>query len=596
MILNAQSLGDLFSERVELSSDEVALWFKDDGEFQSLTWKEVGDWVASVASWLREQGVGAGDAVASFASNHWKWVITDQAIYSIGAVHVPIHAPLTGNQASFQIADSRAKALVLDGSVELEKLAAFNIDLPTLVFSGATSVGATGSASEKTDQGATSGGATSSGATSSGATSSGATGSASEYKHQGPIASSLSKRCQPWQSLPRASWQGVIAPRTSDDIATILYTSGTTGEPKGVVLSHNNLLTNVVGTLQSIGQRPADIRLGFLPLSHIFARTCDLYTWIAGGSQFAIAESRETVLADCQSIRPQILNGVPYFFDRVRRYLVESTDELADDALRNLFGGEIRFCCSGGAALPDHVFDFYQANNVPLLQGYGLTETSPVITLSTETSYRRGAVGRAIAGVDIRIAEDGEVQTRGPHVMQGYFGKPDATAEVLRDGWFSTGDLGRLDDDGFLYITGRKKELIVTSGGKNIAPVLLESLLTEDPLIAQAVVIGDDEKYLSALIVPDMDALRASLHGESDSEDVQTLDLQSTRTVGLILEAVAERLVSVSHYEQVKKVFLTEEPFTVENGMLTPKLTLRRGVICEHYADRIDQMYGRLQG
>ena len=541
MILNAKSLGDLFAERVTQSPAETALWFRDGDDFTSLTWRQVGDWVATVASWLREQGIRPGDGVASFAANHWKWVITDLAVYTAGGVHIPIHAPLTGQQAAYQIKDSGARALVLDGAVELQKLSEHAIGIPTLLFSNVSSDDST-------------------------------VGS-----------------CQTWDHLQRRDWDGAVEPASSTDTATILYTSGTTGEPKGVILSHSNLLTNVVGTLQTIGQRATDLRLGFLPLSHIFARTCDLYTWIAAGAQLALAGSRESVLADCQKIRPQILNGVPYFFDRVRRYLVESSDEISDEALRDLFGGEIRLCCSGGAALPDHVFDFYQANNVPLLQGYGLIETSPVITISSESSFRRGAVGRAIPNVEIRIAEDGEVQTRGPHVMQGYYGKPEATAEVLHDGWFSTGDLGRLDEDGFLYITGRKKELIVTSGGKNIAPVLLESLLTEDPLIAQAVVIGDDEKFLTALIVPDLDLLRAAL-SQPESEPV---DLHSTRAVKVVQTAVERQLVSVSHYEQVKKVHLTETPFTVENGMLTPKLTLRRGVICEHYADCIDQLYDR---
>jgi long-chain acyl-CoA synthetase len=541
MILNAKSLGDLFAERVTQSPAETALWFRDGDDFTSLTWRQVGDWVATVASWLREQGIRPGDGVASFAANHWKWVITDLAVYTAGGVHIPIHAPLTGQQAAYQIKDSGARALVLDGAVELQKLSEHAIGIPTLLFSNVSSDDST-------------------------------VGS-----------------CQTWDHLQRRDWDGAVEPASSTDTATILYTSGTTGEPKGVILSHSNLLTNVVGTLQTIGQRATDLRLGFLPLSHIFARTCDLYTWIAAGAQLALAGSRESVLADCQKIRPQILNGVPYFFDRVRRYLVESSDEISDEALRDLFGGEIRLCCSGGAALPDHVFDFYQANNVPLLQGYGLTETSPVITISSESSFRRGAVGRAIPNVEIRIAEDGEVQTRGPHVMQGYYGKPEATAEVLHDGWFSTGDLGRLDEDGFLYITGRKKELIVTSGGKNIAPVLLESLLTEDPLIAQAVVIGDDEKFLTALIVPDLDLLRAAL-SQPESEPV---DLHSTRAVKVVQTAVERQLVSVSHYEHVKKVHLTETPFTVENGMLTPKLTLRRGVICEHYADCIDQLYDR---
>lgn len=544
---SVRSLGELFRARVERSPDAVSLRYRQGEEFVGRTWLQLADQVATVAQWLLEVGVKPGDTVASFAPNSWKWVVADQAIYQLGAVHVPIHAPLTGPQASFQITDSESRALLLHGAEEQAKLAGCpaSSNLPTLVFFP--------------DQAGQHGGV--------------------HWDELSPV------RWQPF--LAEFPFAAADEQPVGDATATILYTSGTTGEPKGVMLSHDNLLSNAAAALEGIGQQPDDTRLGFLPLSHIFARTCDLYTWILAGSQLALASSRDTVLADCHVIKPQILNGVPYFFDRVRRYLQdqwaakgESHEKLS---LRDLFGGKIRFCCSGGAALPDHLYDFYLEHDVPILQGYGLTESSPVISLSSETACRRGAVGKAVRDVQIRIAEDGEVLTRGPHVMQGYYRKPDATVEVIRDGWLHTGDLGRLDDDGFLYITGRKKELIVTAGGKNVAPVYLESLLTEHPLIAQAVVLGDDEKFLTALIVVS--------NAEAGGAEKQQSTADELR--GAIRAAIDEQLAVVSRYEQIGEFTIVDRPFTVENGMLTPKLSLRRPMICAHYAECIDRMYGR---
>jgi long-chain acyl-CoA synthetase len=376
-----------------------------------------------------------------------------------------------------------------------------------------------------------------------------------------------------------------------DDLATILYTSGTTGEPKGVMLSHRNLVSNAVATLEAFSMQADDLRLTWLPLSHIFARTCDLYGWIAAGSQLALAESRDTVLANCAELRPTLMNGVPYFFDKVRRVLCDKGLADVPGKLAETFGGRIRFLCSGGAALPDHVARFYLDRGVKLAQGYGLTESSPVISLSTETAFKVGTVGRAAPGVEIQIAGDGEVLCRGPNVMLGYWNKPQETAETIRDGWLHTGDLGELDLDGYLKITGRKKELIVTAGGKNVAPVLLESLLTEDPLIAQAIVIGDGRNYLTALIVPNFETLKHELsaRGEQYTFPAEWLDKPLVRE--LFAERVKQRLEGLSSFEQVHKFTLLERPFAPESGELTPTLKLRRGVILERNGDLIEAMY-----
>jgi long-chain acyl-CoA synthetase len=373
-------------------------------------------------------------------------------------------------------------------------------------------------------------------------------------------------------------------------LATILYTSGTTGEPKGVMLTQANLVSNALAASEQFDIEPDEVRLSFLPLSHIFARTCDLYTWIETGVELALAESRETVIADCGLIRPTILNGVPYFFDRVYRALTQMG--LADQpgSLRQLLGGRIKHCGSGGAALPDHIFDFFARQELPILQGYGLTETSPVISVSTLNENRRGAAGKAIADVEVKIGDDGEILTRGPHLMKGYWKSDADTAEMIRGGWLHTGDLGRVDEDGYVWITGRKKELIVTSAGKNVAPVLLESLLTKDSLIEQAMVIGDDRSFLTALIFPNITHVRQQLPSLSaDLTDAQALLQPEVQE--LFTKRIEQCLTDVSYHEQVRRFTLLERPLSIEKGELTPKLSLRREVIQRHFADEIEQMY-----
>jgi long-chain acyl-CoA synthetase len=381
------------------------------------------------------------------------------------------------------------------------------------------------------------------------------------------------------------------AATSPSSLATILYTSGTTGEPKGVMLTQHNLVSNAVATVEQFDMQESDRRLNFLPLSHIFARLCDLYTWLVCGYQLGLAESRDSVLADCAALRPTLLNGVPYFYDRVRRTLIEQGRQDEPGALRNILGGEVRTCASGGAALPDLVFDFYWERSVPLLQGYGLTETSPVITMSTPAHVRRGSSGRPIRDVEVRIASDGEIVTRGPHVMAGYYRQPQATAEVIRDGWFHTGDLGRLDEDGFLFITGRKKEILVTSGGKNIAVIHLESLLTEDPLILQAVVVGDGRDYLTALIVPNPDLLRQEITARGIVAGSREEALVHPAVLDLYRERIQHRLRTVSQYEQVRRFRLLPRGFTIDSGELTPKLSLRRKEIEANYRAEINDMY-----
>jgi long-chain acyl-CoA synthetase len=565
ILTECKTIPQLFATRVQCDTDRTALWFKRDGKFVPLTWREVDQRVSCLASMLQQFGVQLGDRVALLSENRLEWVLADLAIQSLGAINVPIHAPLTGEQISWQIVDSGAKVVMLSGPAQSAKLGALkqaNKDLIFVEFDTDPAQPLPPGVFPSLLEG---------------------------------IQSFLSRLNALGKSLPAAADPGL----DPTSVATILYTSGTTGEPKGVMLTQANLISNAVSTVEMFraDEEPPrtdysdKVRLNFLPLSHIFARTCDLYIWLVEGSQLAIAESRETVLADAAAVKPTFMNGVPYFYDRVRRGLEEKGFVHTPGVLRQLLGGRIEQCCSGGAALPEYLFDYYYSQGVPLLQGYGLSESSPVISISTQKKSRRGSAGRPIPEVEVKIAEDGEILTHGPHVMPGYYKNEKATAEIIKNGWLYTGDYGRIDEDGFLYITGRKKEIIVTSGGKNVAPVYLESLLTQDPLILQALVIGDDRNYLTALLVPNLDALRSEAASQGITVAQDEGFHSHAQVLAFIQERVNQRLNCVSSFEQVRKVTLLPRGFTIEAGEMTAKLSLRRKVIEANFAAEIEAMY-----
>lgn len=556
MLLVADTIVELLCRRVEADGDRPALGFKRHGQFEWWTWNEVAAEICSHVAGLVELGVRPGDRVVQVSENRREWVILDLAIQMAGAIHVPIHPTLAGPQVAWQIRHSGANLAILSASHQAAKLQSCAAELPGQVRFAAH---------EAIDQ---------------------RLGDdpvlpLSDVVAAAPIANGTEAACSARERAKAA------------DLATILYTSGTTGEPKGVMLTQGNLASNACSTITAFGHEPDQVRLNFLPLSHIFARTCDLYAWLVEGSRLAVAESRETVLADCQAVKPTSLNGVPYFYDKVFRGLCEKGVQDKPGVVRGVLGGAIKKCCAGGAALPDHLFDYYDSQGVPVLQGYGLSESSPVITISTPSQYRRGSCGRAIPGVEVKIAADGEILTRGPHVMTGYYENPAATAAVMADDWLATGDLGRQDDDGFLYITGRKKEILVTSSGKNIAPVFLESLLTQDPLILQAMVIGDGRSFLTALIVPNFDALRTELQRHGMGSLGKEEAVQHPEVRGLVAARIDQRLSCVSPHEQVRKFTLLPEPFSIESGELTPKLSLRRQSILARYAPAIEAMYAK---
>ena len=543
------SMIEMFLVNARDEPDRVVLNYKLEEEWQELGWGVIARHASRYAVVLREKGVQAGDRVILVSENRYEWILVDLAIQLLGAIHVPVHAPLTGHQIAYQVNDSAAVMAIVSGHEQASKLD--NVELSDqLVLMSFDTV--------STDR---------------------------AYEDLPGTAENV-----PDEIGDAIMQERVDNPLDTTSVATILYTSGTTGEPKGVMLSHHNLVCNTLSSMENFDASGDDVHLNFLPLSHIFARTCDYYAWIATSHRLVLAQSRDTIIEDCHAMKPTQMNGVPYFFDKLHRVLKEQGREDEPGSLRDLLGGNMVRCNSGGAALAEHVYDFFTGQGLYLLQGYGLTETSPVISMSNEKNSRRGASGRPLRDVEVAITEEGEIITRGPHVMIGYYKNEVATAEAIRDDWFYTGDLGHLDEDNFVYITGRKKELIVTAGGKNIAPVLLESLMTEDLLMEQAVVIGSEQKFLTALVVVAREPLEKYLQ-EQQIELSWPEALADPRVEQLVRERIDRQLVNLSPFEQVGKFALLAEPFSLEREEMTAKLSLRRDVIMKNQAAVIEAMY-----
>lgn len=417
------------------------------------------------------------------------------------------------------------------------------------------------------------------------------------------------------------------------DLATILYTSGTTGEPKGVMLTHANLVSNLLDSSGHLSFGKHDIVLSVLPLSHIFERQA-MYMYLYQGMAVYYAESLETIGPNLREVRPTILVGVPRIFEKiyarikervaekgkvnlgllmwavavakeVAHYQVEKkrlgivlglkhriANKLVFSKWRAAFGGRIRLLVSGGAALPEELGYIYIGAGIPIIQGYGLTETSPVITTGILEDNRVGTVGKPIKHVEIRIAADGEIETRGPHIMRGYYNKPAETAAVFTaDGWFRTGDIGKIDSDGFLTITDRKKELFKTSGGKYIAPQALEQLIKGSRFVNQVVLIGNGRKFPAALIVPNWEQIESYARLKGLKETSRPELCRSPKIIDLFERQVAQLTPDLAQYERVKKVALLENEFTIEGGELTPTLKVKRRVIDEKYRSVIDELY-----
>ncbi len=541
-------LAGMLFDHADSTPNATAVFLATEAAVREITWRELADHVTRMVALLASRGVEVGDRIELWSDNRYEWIVADLAMQFLGAINVPLHGSLPAPAAAAQIAHSEPRLALIANAGLAENLQRHS---PELIR-----------------------------------------GLSVEMLDAAGDAPALLDRLMGFSTK---EGRQIIERRTAafdpKSIATILYSSGTSGEPKAVALTHANLSSNSLAVIDGLEEPSSERRMNFLPFSHIYARTCDLYAWVVGGSQLVLARSRDTVVVDCGRTQPTLINGVPFFYQRIAQKVAEAEAAGANTTLQQLFGGNLRIGICGGAALPIATFDFYHQRGVMLLPGYGLTESSPVIALSSPTAFRRGAVGKAIPGIEVRIADDGELLTRGPHVMKEYWKDAELTRQTIRDGWLYTGDLGAIDADGYISITGRKKELIVLSTGKKAVPTQIEGLLLHEPLIFQAMVVGNDQPCLAALIVPNHDLLRAWAGRQGLPAFTDGELLRHPSVVRLYAERIGGLLASLPTYEQVKRFAILDRAFTIESGHLTPKQSLRRDVLSRDFGPEIAALY-----
>jgi len=569
-----------------------ALLYWDGDHHVPITYAGLARAIHSAAKRLVAFGLRKGDAVGILSPNRPQWIVADLAVLALGGIVVPIYQTLHADQMKYIINDSGMRMLFV-GDPDL--------------FAGIGSIRSECAGLE-------------------------------EVIHLDDWGIRFGRtEAEPTGGPAGAgdSWPDVEA----DDTATIVYTSGTTGEPKGVILTHGNIVSNARALNERHGISHGDSILSYLPLAHMLERTCGHYSFLLAGAAIAYAESRATIVRDLASVRPTVLIAVPrvlekayatarakiehgsaleqrivlraiavlneranrlYRGEKVPAWLRVRTlvyDALIASRFRKIAGGRIRLIVSGGAPLDRQIAKTLRVLGFGVVEGYGLTEASPVVSCGCLEDYRLGTVGKPLNGVEVGITDDGEIVVRGPNVMNGYLNKPDETALVLdSDGWLHTGDLGELDDDGNLVVTGRTKELIVTSYGKNIAPAPVEERIARSPYVSQAIVLGDNRKTLVALIVPDREEVEryAGEHDVTWSSYESLLEHYAVRV--LLNGEVARANEHSASYERVTKFALLPEQFSQENGMLTPTMKVRRGRVVDIYRDRIELLYEELEG
>jgi long-chain acyl-CoA synthetase len=545
-----RNLVEMHRRQAERFGLRPALRYRRLGLWRTVTWDRYRDEAQACAAGLIEAGVQPGDRIGLWSENRIEWLIADLGILGAAAVNVPAHAPLTAAQLQFQFANTEIVWLFASNQEQTDKVRGVWSQLPALrgivVFDGPAALGTI-----------------------------------------------------PWKAFLQSGRRALARQRSElarreaqvgpEALATIIYTSGTTGEPKGVMLTHGNLLSNTLACRETWPRHPDAVILNWLPFSHIYARTVDHYLSIAQGITVCLATAPETVLDEVREVQPTQMSSVPRFYERVLKALTVPDADATRARLRAAFGSRLQWVLSGGAPLPASIAETYAAAGILVLQGYGLTETSPVISFNRPDRYRFESVGPLLPGVEVQIAGDGELLTRGPHIMAGYWRNPAATASALRDGWLYTGDLGRLGD-GFLFITGRKKELLVLSNGKKVVPTYIESLLLADECIEQAVVCGEGRPFLTALLVPNWDNVRRAVSALSGI--VSEVDLARSSELESFLELRIERaLADVSPWERVKRFALLPRPLTVAADELTVSLKLRRDVVLRKHDDLLAALY-----
>jgi long-chain acyl-CoA synthetase len=589
------TLNHLFFEAVEKWNKPDAMLVRVGDQYAPISHRTLMDRVRRVRYGLTAIGIQRGDRVAILSENRPEWAIADYACLTSGVTDVPLYPSLPAEQLPYLIRDSGAVAIFVSTEAQAAKIAAIRADVPSLK----TVIAFDESAAKLTDM------------------------TLSALEQKGAAGESDART---------AEFRAEAMSVTPNDLATIIYTSGTTGEPKGVMLSHDNIYSNVAATRNALIMRGDDVSLSFLPLSHILQRMGD-YWFLATGTCIAYVDSFDLVPLAMSQVRPTIAISVPRLYEKMYARVLENAvaggamkkriffwarrvaDRWADEKLagrepggllamqysiaqklvfsklKARTGGRLRYFVSGGAPLAPEINKFFYAAGLVILEGYGLTETSPVIGVNTPENFRIGTIGKPIDGVEVKIADDGEILTRGPNVMQGYYNKPDATRDTMdADGWFKTGDIGVIED-GFVRITDRKKDIIVTAGGKNIAPQPIENAVKTNKYVTQAVMIGDKRKFPVMLVVPNWDNLEkwAKIKNIIWTERAQLLAMPTVQAK--MDKEVRSKLEGLASFETPKKIALLEHDFSVDSGELTPTLKVKRRVIDRNYKSTIDGLY-----
>lgn len=574
---------------------------KVDGNYVGITYDQMREETELFSLGLAYLGIKKDDKVSIISENRPEWVYSDFAILGLGAIDVPLYPSLTADSVEFILNNSESKGVIVSNKFQLNKFLKIKDKCRSLKFAIVmnekdfdANVKDLYTFKDVQELGR-------------------------KFKKDNPNFFS--------ESMDLAK---------PNDICTIIYTSGTTGEPKGVVLTHNNILSNVEAALESFPITKDDIFLSFLPLCHIFERMGGYYTAFSSGGTICYAESIETVAQNLIEVKPTILTTVPRLFERIYSKIIKNVenqpekkqkifwwaievgreyakakktksipitlsvkhklaDKLVFKKLREKTGSNLRFFISGGAALPRELGEFFEAVGILIIEGYGLTESSPVITANRLDAYKFGTVGKPMPGVTVKIAEDGEILAKGPNIMQGYYKNKKETDATIKDGWLYTGDIGVFDQDGFLMITDRKKHLFKTSAGKYIAPTPIENIFLASKYIDQFVLIGDRRMFLTALIVPDFEALKEY----ADSHNIKysnTEDLAKDDEIYKLLEKDMDQFQKkLANFERVRKFVMLDRPFSIESGEITPSMKVKRKFIEERYQDLIEQMYKSLE-
>lgn len=586
MFEDSATIADVFALRCRTSPNAPAYREYESAtkEWRGVTWREIGELVARAHEGLRRDGLGVGDRIAIMMKNSVNWVLFDQAAYANGMVPVPLFVDDRPDNVAYILNDANVKAIVIDGEEHWKRLKTVRDQLGGL--ERLICIKAVVDADE-------------------------------------PRLITLAD----W--LPSAPGSFDRPATESTALATIVYTSGTTGKPKGVMLSHRNMLANVQSGLAVYDVYPEDVFLSFLPLSHMFERTCDYYLNVVSGASIVFSRSIPQLAEDFRIIQPTVIFSVPRIYERfyaaiqeqlkksspIRRHLFEFAvetgwnkfeyehgrgkwkpqyflwpllEKLVAKKLLDRLGGKLRFAISGGAALSPSVAKVFIGLGLPICQGYGLSEASPLLTVNLLEKNNPHSIGPVVPGVELRIGENGELMARGPNIMLGYWNNPDATRAVLTDdGWLKTGDQVHIDEHGYVTITGRLKDIIVMGNGEKVPPVDMELAIQLDPVFEQVLVFGEGKPYLSAVaVLNDDEWARAAADAKLDL----TTD-GNAKAEKLLVQRIAKRIKDFPGYAQVRKVSVVKEKWTIDNGLITPTLKLKRSVIVNKYAATIESMY-----